>query len=404
MSRSRLLAAGLITLAVTPKVFALNLTGHQFSDSYRYSLLNDSLMEKFPGRFVGTASFGSMHSPFYYSDNYLHNKRKDIIDSNQFLTAGFSFYATDRLALGVEANAVQNTVFNDTTTSLGDTLVHAKINLVKKDDFSFSVNPRVSLPTGREKNFTSQGSVGGALNLVAEKSFNKFHILAGVGGQSSKENRYADVDHRQLLLAQLGLSYDVTDRLNVNIESWRNFPTVNDTLQDFGQNFATVKYRATNHLSGYAGIGVSGIDRINTDTYSAFFGIKIHGSDETKSDTVAVAAAAPARFVPTSDIYFAHNHSDLAKDEEEKLTDYVDYFANTPEITSVEIGGFASAPGKAVYNMRLSQKRADTVRNELIERGVSADLLTTHAYGEEFAMGPNVPADRKVQFTIKKKD
>lgn len=404
MSRVSLLSATVLTLLLANPAHALNLTGHQFSDSYRYSLLNDSLMEKFPGRYVGTMSLGSVHSPFFYSDTYLHDKRKDIIDSNQVLTAGFSYYATDRIALGVEANAIQNTVFNDTTTSLGDTLVHAKFNLVRSEDFSLSVNPRVSLPTGREENFTSQGSFGGALNVVAEKSFNKFHLLASVGGQSSKDNRYADVDHRQLLLTQLGLSYDVSERMNVNLESWRNIPLVNDTLQDEGKYFLTAKYRATENLSGYAGLGVSALTNVSRDTYSGFIGIKIHGADEKKSDSVAVSSAAPVRALPVSEIYFGHDSSVLDRNESEKLSEYVDFFSTQKDITSVEIGGFASAPGSKRYNQRLSEKRAETVRAHLIEKGVSEDLLTARAYGEEFAQGANLASDRKVQFTIFKRD
>lgn len=404
MSRVRLLSATTLTFILSTQAHALNLTGHQFTDSYRYSLLNDSLMEKFPGRYVGTLSVGSIHSPFFYSDTYLHDKRKDIIDSNQVLTAGFSYYVTDRIAVGVEANAIQNTVFDDTTTSLGDTLVHAKFNLLHKDDFSLSLNPRASLPTGREKNFTSQGSVGGALNVVAEKSFNKFHLLASVGGQSSKENRYADVDHRQLLLTQIGLSYDVSEKINVNLESWRNIPLVNDTLQDEGKYYLTAKYRATNNLSGYAGIGTSGLTNVSRETYSAFVGIKIHGAEETHSDSVAVAAAAPVRAIPTSEVYFGHDRSDLNSTEADKLGEYVDFFSTVRDVTSVEIGGFASAVGSRQYNQKLSEKRAETVRTILVDKGVSADLLTTKGYGEEFAQGPNIESDRRVQFKIIKKD
>lgn len=404
MSRVSLLSATSLTLILSSQAHALNLTGHQFSDSYRYSLLNDSLMEKFPGRYVGTLSVGSIHSPFFYSDTYLNDKRKDIIDSNQVMTAGFSYYATDRIAVGVEANAVHNTVFNETTTSLGDTVVHSKINLRRSDDFSLSVNPRVSLPTGREKNFSSQGSVGGALNIVAEKSFNKLHLLASVGGMSSKDNRYADVDHRQLLLTQLGVSYDVSERMNVNIESWRNIPLVNDTLQDEGKYYVTAKYRASNNLSGYAGLGVSGLGRVTSDTYSAFVGIKLHGSEETKSDSVAVAAAAPVRTVPTSELYFNHDSAKLETKEAEKLGEYVNYFSSVRDITSVEIGGYASRPGSERYNQKLSEKRAEEVRTLLIDKGVPADILTARGYGEEFALGANEATDRKVQFKIMKKD
>lgn len=404
MLRSRSLATTALGITLCTNAFALNLTGHNFTDSYRYSLLNDSLMEKFPGRYVGTLSLGSVHSPFYYSDTYLNEKRGEIIESNQVLTAGFSYYLSDRMAVGFEAGGVNNTVSGDTTTSLTDTVILGKFNVLRKNDFSLAVNPRVSLPTGREKNFTSQGSVGAGLNIVAEKTLNRLHFLASVGAQSSRDNRYVDVDHRQLLLTQLGVSYDVSQKLNVNLEAWRNIPLVDDTLQDEGKYYVTGKYKIADCLSGYGGIGVSGFNGTNRDTYSGFIGIKLHGKEEMTSDTVAVAAAAPRRTIPTSEIYFGHDRSDLNESEISKLSEYTNFFQGSPELTRVEIGGFASAVGPAQYNQRLSEKRAETVKKHLIENGIDGDLLTTRGYGEEFAMGDNSATDRKVQFTIIKKD
>src|SRR5690606_11453286 len=164
----------------------------------------------------------------YYSDTYLHEFRREIIDSNQILTAGFSYYLSDQMAVGLDISGVHNKVFGDSHTTFGDTILKSRFNLTRSKSFSLSLNPKIYLPTGKEENFSTVGSVGGSLSVVGEKSFNKLHLLASVGGFSAKDNAYLDVDHRQLLLTQLGISYDISEKFNLNIESYRNFPLVAD--------------------------------------------------------------------------------------------------------------------------------------------------------------------------------
>ena len=65
MSKIRLLFLVTVFLHVQ-QVSALNLTGYRFTDSYRYALLEDSLLEKFEGRYVFTASYG--HDSFLLAE------------------------------------------------------------------------------------------------------------------------------------------------------------------------------------------------------------------------------------------------------------------------------------------------------------------------------------------------
>ena len=142
-----------LSLLLSPAAFALNLQGYHFSDSYRYSLLDDSMMEKFDGKYVVTASYGNVQSPFYYSDRNLNDFKEKIISYNQVLTAGFSYYLNKNVSLGIDVNAINNKVFGDTHTTLADTVLKSRINLRRTKDFSLSLNPQITLPTGATKNF-----------------------------------------------------------------------------------------------------------------------------------------------------------------------------------------------------------------------------------------------------------
>lgn len=277
---------------------------------------------------------------------------------------------------------------------------------MRRKDFSLSLNPKVFLPTGDEENFSSMGSIGGALNLVGEKTINRFHLLASLGALSSRDNQYVDVDHRQLLLAQLGISYDVTDEWKINLESYRNFPLVNDKLQDEGKYFLTGRHETHKYITTYFGAGVTGWGEIQRNTYSAFAGIKIHESSLVPQ-TIRTKAASPQKQTerPPEEIYFAHDKHELEEKEKEKLGDYA-VFLSQPQnkIKVVILEGHASSVGKFNYNMTLSYKRAHAVREYLLRQGVPQKLLSIKAFGETAKQDQQEWKNRKVHFNIEQED
>ncbi|MFP5387501.1 MAG: OmpA family protein [Bacteriovoracia bacterium] len=399
-----------ILLRVIPFLFiqnalALNLQGYQFSNSFRYALLEDSFMENFDGRYVGTLSYGHVNSPFYYSDSYLHDMRGEIIDSNNILTAGFTWYASNNISIGADTSVINNKVFGDTHTTLADTIIKSRVNILKQKTFSLSLNPRVYLPTGDEDNFSSMGSLGGALSVVTEKALSRIHLLASVGALSARDNKYADVDHRQLLLTQLGVSYDLSEVWKVNLESYRNFPLVNDTLQDEGKYFLTGRHATHKNVTTFFGAGVSGQGEVQRNTYSGFIGIKIHESSIVETP-VAVRASAPQRQAirPDENIYFSHDRYHLEEEEKEKLEEYATFLLQENKEEDFVLEGHASSIGPSEYNMILSRKRAETVRNYLLNQGVSAKRISIEAFGETAPQDKEVWKNRNVHFNFKQQD
>ncbi|MGH1398852.1 MAG: OmpA family protein [Alphaproteobacteria bacterium] len=77
--------------------------------------------------------------------------------------------------------------------------------------------------------------------------------------------------------------------------------------------------------------------------------------------------------------------------------------ANTPN--SLNLAGHTDTSGSKAYNERLARKRADRVKNALIERGVPAGIINTTASGESellVATPDNVrePANRRVNISF----
>jgi outer membrane protein OmpA-like peptidoglycan-associated protein len=74
-------------------------------------------------------------------------------------------------------------------------------------------------------------------------------------------------------------------------------------------------------------------------------------------------------------------------------------------IKRVEIEGHTDSTGDPSFNKKLSQERADAVKNALIRRGVDGGRLVPRGYGEERPIAPNLThagraKNRRVEFTI----
>lgn len=101
------------------------------------------------------------------------------------------------------------------------------------------------------------------------------------------------------------------------------------------------------------------------------------------------ATPAPVRVV-LEDIHFGFDKATLTGAAEEILDRNIQLIRENPGI-EVQIEGHACAHGPDDYNMALSERRADAVKEYLIKGGIPADRLTTIAYGETRLAMPEIP-------------
>lgn len=71
--------------------------------------------------------------------------------------------------------------------------------------------------------------------------------------------------------------------------------------------------------------------------------------------------------------------------ELERLYQFVE---NNPDI-AIELGGHTDDKGDAAFNLRLSEKRANAVKNFLLDKGVEEERLTAVGYGESSPVASN---------------
>ena len=74
---------------------------------------------------------------------------------------------------------------------------------------------------------------------------------------------------------------------------------------------------------------------------------------------------------------------------------------------NIEIQGHTDSDGNDQYNQVLSEKRAISVKNYLVQKGISVDRLTTAGFGETQPISDNSTPEgkaknRRIEFQISK--
>jgi OOP family OmpA-OmpF porin len=79
---------------------------------------------------------------------------------------------------------------------------------------------------------------------------------------------------------------------------------------------------------------------------------------------------------------FAFNSADLRMPQP-KLDQIAEIMNTHADVTDVDINGYADRLGNTKYNQKLSQKRADAVKNYLVGKGINESRLKANGRGEE---------------------
>jgi outer membrane protein OmpA-like peptidoglycan-associated protein len=107
----------------------------------------------------------------------------------------------------------------------------------------------------------------------------------------------------------------------------------------------------------------------------------------------------------TSDILFDYDSSALRPASRTTLTELATNFAQYPD-NQIIVEGHTDSAGSDAYNQRLSEQRAASVADYLIDRGVRAGALTVYGFGEARPKSTNETAEgrqlnRRVEIHIR---
>ena len=102
---------------------------------------------------------------------------------------------------------------------------------------------------------------------------------------------------------------------------------------------------------------------------------------------------------------FATNSAEIEPDSRARLErEVVTVIRNAPGIR-LRIDGHTDSRGSEAYNQDLSERRAKSVRDFLVSKGLSADRLESRGFGESRPVAPNdtpenLRRNRRTEITV----
>lgn len=104
-------------------------------------------------------------------------------------------------------------------------------------------------------------------------------------------------------------------------------------------------------------------------------------------------------------IQFATGSEQILPKSEQLVDEMAAALRDHPQFRRVEIQGHTDSAGEADYNLKLSERRAESVKRALVRRGVAADRLVPKGHGEDQPIAPNETRagrakNRRVEFAV----
>lgn len=87
------------------------------------------------------------------------------------------------------------------------------------------------------------------------------------------------------------------------------------------------------------------------------------------------------RRIVLKNIYYDFDKADLRAESVKELEKIVAFLKTNPDL-KIELGSHTDSRGNDDYNMRLSERRAKSVVDYIISRGISPERIVSKGYGE----------------------
>jgi len=129
-----------------------------------------------------------------------------------------------------------------------------------------------------------------------------------------------------------------------------------------------------------------GVDYVFLGTCKGFLNhqehLKVEPVGESEEYVLQFPLASITAPVLIDNIFYDFDKATLRPESTEALDKLVELLNENPNVT-IELSAHADYRGSAEYNKRLSQRRAESVVNYLIEHGIASDRLSPVGYGKE---------------------
>lgn len=375
-------------------------------------------------------TFDYAFEPLEYADA-AGNRRRGIVDDLLMANIQGAIAWTDWWETGVNIPlALWETFYNPNQAAaavqkqtlygkMGDVRLEMKFRLLNIERYhvGLAIVPFFYFPTGKEEYFLGNGmwSPGGLIAFDADIK-NRVFLALNVGYRNYADTRY-DVNNPNAviddtLILNGGINVRITDTWAVLGEVisegvlkayWKN------QLQNPAEFLVGGRFTPQSKVKGLgvtlmAGRGLT--TGIGSPDFRVLAGVNYRRVHEpAPPPPVAVEAAVEEKIVITQKIHFEFDRAVIRPISYPILDDVAYLLQRNPQIRLIRVEGHTDWIGSDAYNQQLSERRANAVRNYLIQKGIEPDRLVAVGYGESRPIADNNTVqgrarNRRTEFTV----
>ncbi|MFA5800121.1 MAG: OmpA family protein [Candidatus Peribacteraceae bacterium] len=320
-----------------------------------------------------------------------------------------------------DPNQPRQTVQQETVRgTLGDVRVEMKFRFLDMDRYhvGLSLVPYIYIPTGKSTKFLGNGmwSPGGTLVFDANIS-NRVFLALNAGYRSYSKVRWLETNTNAVLDDTLNLGLGINVRIN---DTWAvlgeafSESVISAVFKNQVQNPSefllggrcTPQSKSSKGLA-FTLMGGGGITHgIGSPDFRILTGIKYRRlKSPPPPPPVEVEAEVEEKIVITQKIHFEFDRATIRPISYPILDDVASLLQKNQQINLVRIEGHTDWIGSDAYNQKLSEARANSVRQYLIQHGIAPERFVAVGYGEARPIADNNTVqgrarNRRTEFTV----
>ena len=138
--------------------------------------------------------------------------------------------------------------------------------------------------------------------------------------------------------------------------------------------------------------------KADTDGGTVYDGVEVNRGTNPldASDDIAIAEMKVQKLKTFDNVLFVVNKAELTQDYKAALDNVYDVCSKLND-AKIQLAGHTSSPASEEYNMELSIRRANAVKDYLVSKGFNADMIFVEAFGETKPVATNDTEEGKAQ-------
>lgn len=192
------------------------------------------------------------------------------------------------------------------------------------------------------------------------------------------------------------------------VKPTKTVDTNTDRQQTSAEMILGVKHDFTTSLAGHAGAGTRLIYGTASPDYRVYVGLNYTFGPIGKKPVVVLPEPVQGSSIVTlNDIKFEFDSDEIVDEgSKQQLAQFAKFLKDPPGYKKLVISGHTDSVGRAEYNLQLSQRRAQAIKNYLVKNhSLKAETIEAKGFGEDKPVADNGNfqgrrQNRRVEFDI----